>query len=121
LLGAWLEDVTGGVVTCGSQLGLDAAEAPRRWLDVARAATRRWSHPAGDRIQPGSAGEAVLGDSTADWPRPTAGSIGGDDESISTSSMARGDRRAQRARRGAVLHRETIELFQFLPQPRRVS
>jgi hypothetical protein len=65
LLGAWLAEVTGGADRVQlSQLGLGRAEAPRRWLDVARA-----GHLGGGRalqaigfgLEP-AGGEAILGD-----------------------------------------------------------
>jgi len=64
-LGAWLEALTGGVARVRlSALATADAEAPRRWLDVARA-----SHLGGGRVlrQAGFAvepadGEVVLGD-----------------------------------------------------------
>lgn len=65
LLGAWLDGVTGsGGRTRLSDLGLRSADAPRRWLDVARArhlGGGRVLEVIGFRMEP-AGGEAALGD-----------------------------------------------------------
>ncbi len=72
-LGAWLGEVTAGADRVQlSAAGLTGAEAPRRWLDVARAALLAGGRPLreiGFALEP-AAGEAVLGDETCGLAAP---------------------------------------------------